>query len=392
MVALIAASYCFPTEASSLLDRRTTTFDALTVVAGGSMMLWYLLVGPVLAVHGAAAAAAAMYAVADLVLLFGFARVLLRGTAGADRRPVALLASAVLPLTASDAFLGYSQAHQSHSSRTSSLQLACILTMAFLMAAAAVERCRDVGGRRVSAFSVAQPIASKLPYLAVVAGWSLMVIAASKEQVFPWTGLVSGGLAITGFVVLRQVTVQKAIEAAAATDELTGLASRSRFNMLLAEVLRPRTKTPHAMAVLLMDMNGFKQVNDSLGHEAGDRLLSHFGLTLSSNIRKSDIAGRLGGDEFVVVLHDIDSADVVEAFLRRITVAVDAPLLIHGEPVRASVSIGIALTRSGDLTPSEVLRRADLAMYDAKRKTGQMRWAYWEAGTGIDDERLLHVE
>ncbi len=391
VVTLIAASYCFPMETTSLLERRKTTYDALTVAAGASMVLWYLLVGPVLRVNGAAAAAAALYAIADLLLLFGFVRVLLRGVESANRRPIWLLATAVLPLTASDAVLGYSQIHGASNSRTSFLQLACIMTMTFLMSIAAVERGRDVG-RQISAISVVPPIASKLPYLAVAGGWTLMIIAAAKEQLFPWAGLVSGGLAITGLVILRQITVQRASEAAASTDGLTGLANRSHFHLLLAHILKRSAQNGRATTVLLIDMNGFKQVNDTFGHKGGDRLLSAFGHMLKSNVRKEDAVGRLGGDEFAVVLHDVGDLNDAEAVLRRISAAAAAPISIDGKAVRASASIGVALSRPGELNPDDILHRADVAMYDAKRGTGQIRWTYWDARKQIPGQRILQVE
>ncbi len=378
VLALIAASYCFPLRVSTPLGRRISAFDALTVVAGASMALWYLIVGPVLAVRGAAAAAAAIYAIADLVLLFGFVRVLIRGADGSTRRPVWLLASAAVPLSASDAFLGYSQAHHSDDQRTSVIQLSCIMTMTFLLAAAAVERCRDVGRPR-STTPGGSGVASKLPYLAVAGGWTLMIIAASDEQLFPWTGLVSGGLAITGLVVLRQITVQQATEVAAATDDLTGLPNRSRFTMALASALKGGAQNRHGTAVLLIDLNEFKQVNDTLGHKAGDCLLSAFSLILHASILGSDVAGRLGGDEFAVVLHEIDTLDAIEAVLRRIASATAPPVLIDGAAVLPSASIGIALSGPGELTPDEILHRADLAMYEAKRGTDQIRWKYWNA-------------
>ena len=219
-----------------------------------------------------------------------------------------------------------------------------------------------------------------------------MVVAALKEQVFPWTGLVSGGLAITGLVMLRQITVQKASEAAAATDELTGLATRSRLYTLLARTMRRSVQSQHVTAVLLIDMNGFKQVNDTLGHKAGDQLLSAFASILRSSIRKVDVAGRLGGDEFAVALHDIDNVDVVETVVRRIAAATAQPFLIHGKTVSASASIGIALSRPGELTPDEILHRADLAMYDAKHSAGRIRWRYWDGLQEMAEKSPLLVE
>ncbi len=392
VLALIAASHYFPLRKSPSLERRITILDTLTVVAGASMVLWYFIVGPVLTDSGTAAAAAATYAIVDMILLFGFVRVLIRGADGIGRRPVLLLASAALPLTASDAFLGYRQAHQADDHRTSAIQLTCIMTMTFFMAAAAVERCRRLEQRQSATTLVARPIAAKLPYLAVAGGWTMMIITASHEQLFPWTGLVSGGLAITGFVVLRQITIQRANEVAAATDELTGLVNRSRFRMLLTQALRRGAQTRHSTAVLLIDMNGFKNVNDTLGHMGGDRLLASFSLMLSSSVRQTDVVGRLGGDEFAVVLHDIDSPDDIEAALRRVVAATTEPVYIDGNEVLASASIGIARSSPGQLTPDEILHRADLAMYEAKRKTGQIRWSYWAAASSGADKSHINTE
>jgi diguanylate cyclase (GGDEF)-like protein len=118
---------------------------------------------------------------------------------------------------------------------------------------------------------------------------------------------------------------------------------------------------------MLVDMNGFKQINDTLGHEAGDQLLVAFGQILRRNVLGADVVGRLGGDEFAVVLHNIGSEANVVAVAERIAADMRHPVLLGDTPVQPSASIGIAVAGPGELSPDELMHRADLAMYRAKR-------------------------
>jgi diguanylate cyclase (GGDEF)-like protein len=394
VLVLLMALQAFPLRSTSRQARYKVALDAATVVVGGSMVLWYLVIGP--AVRDGApiglVTALAAYPVADLALIFGIAIILLRGADRSARGPLTLVGAAMLFFVVGDVYVSYVRVHSLPVAKAD-WQFVCWLTAHFLLAAAALEQCRLAGrhdldadaGRRIRS-------ATKLPYLAVGLGYALMLVAAVREaQVYPWSGLVLGGVAITAIVVLRQVVVQRESHQMAVTDGLTGLASRSRLhdglNRALARGLRNGQKT----GVLVADLNGFKQVNDSLGHKAGDLLLVAFGALMSRSVLGSDLVGRLGGDEFAVVLHDIGGPSNAEVVARRIVAAMAQPIVIGGVPVAPRASIGIALSEPGEIGVDELLHRADVAMYSAKRRRTNA-WACYDdtmddlGGMSLEDD------
>jgi diguanylate cyclase len=384
-VLLFVATQCFPRRAASRLERRTSVLDAAIVVAGGAMVLWYLVIGPYVDRHEASVsvvALAAAYPIADLVLVFGFARLLLRGADLAARGPIRLLSVAALCITATDTYLGFAQAYAADADRRDGWQLFCFLSMYYFLMAGALEQCRQAGRQPPPARRRLR-VAGKLPYLAVLVGYALMVTAAGREgRLFPWVGLVAAAIGITLLVLLRQVMVQRESDQAAATDGLTGLANRSRTYAVLEEAL---ARQGRLTAVLLIDLNGFKLVNDTLGHRAGDQVLVAVGQALRGAILGSDLAGRLGGDEFAVVLHDIGGPANAEAVARRLVAALAQPVLVDGRPVQPAASIGVAVSAPGELNPDELMHRADVAMYHAKRRGGITGWASYDASMEARD-------
>ena len=152
----------------------------------------------------------------------------------------------------------------------------------------------------------------------------------------------------------------------ASQDELTGLARRWRFDeeLKLQVALAQRHNTPAAL--LLVDVDGLKSVNDTLGHQSGDRVLQHVGAAIRQQTRLSDVAARIGGDEFAIILREARGTDA-DAAAARIIAAAAQP----GGPglPRASVSAGSALI-DGSQSPAEVMRKADVALYTAKRRGG----------------------
>ena len=162
-------------------------------------------------------------------------------------------------------------------------------------------------------------------------------------------------------------------------DSLTDLANRSCFHERLSgAVLRQRADTRAGFAVMYLDLDRFKIVNDSLGHTAGDQLLKIAAARISANVRPGDLVARLGGDEFAVLLEGAqDHADLARLG-ERLLHALAEPVSLGGTEVRPAASLGLTFSDTGDRQPAEVLRDADLAMYKAKAD-GKGRLAVFDA-------------
>jgi diguanylate cyclase (GGDEF)-like protein len=152
-------------------------------------------------------------------------------------------------------------------------------------------------------------------------------------------------------------------------DLLTGLPNRRALMQALPEAMARAARLRRPCAVLFLDMDGFKLVNDTRGHEEGDELLRRFGGRILAGIRETDMAARLAGDEFVVILEmlsdELDAAAKAETLLAQLT----RPYALNGGSVQVGASIGVALHMPDQAPdPARLLARADQAMYEAKRK------------------------
>ena len=182
-----------------------------------------------------------------------------------------------------------------------------------------------------------------------------------------------------GFVgSVEDVTERRLLEQAlsydATHDRLTGLPNRS----LLWEVLRDQLDRPEpAVAVLFVDLDDFKFVNDSFGHETGDELLLAVADRLTDAVRPHDLVTRFGGDEFVVVCAEVRDADQAERIARRLVDSLAPPFTIAGREINVSASMGLVLSTEPGLDPETVLRDADTALYQAKA-SGKARWALFD--------------
>ncbi|MGB3202339.1 MAG: diguanylate cyclase [Nodosilinea sp.] len=171
--------------------------------------------------------------------------------------------------------------------------------------------------------------------------------------------------------IIRNITERKQLEQAllanAVHDSLTGLPNRSVFGEKAAHAIAlKKSRTTYNFAVLFIDLDNFKVVNDSLGHLVGDRLLIEIALKFKAGLRSSDTVARLGGDEFAILLHDIPSVAVAVEVANQIQRSLATPLWLDDREVFPSASIGIAFS-DGDYDSVEaVVHHADLAMYRAK--------------------------
>ena len=169
---------------------------------------------------------------------------------------------------------------------------------------------------------------------------------------------------------LQDVGERKALEAEivhrSLHDPLTGLANRVLLFDRIAHALARADRTASPTCLFLLDLDGFKAVNDTSGHAAGDELLQHFAVRLSAVLRPGDTAARLGGDEFVVLCEDT-SAEQAELIADRLRAAAAWPFDLPSGRVAISASVGIATSADPADEPAELVRRADVSMYAVKR-------------------------
>ena len=187
--------------------------------------------------------------------------------------------------------------------------------------------------------------------------------------------------AIAGLALnFRDVSERKALEEQlrqlAFHDPLTLLANRSLFRNRVQHALTLTHRSHQRVAVMFLDLDNFKNVNDSLGHDAGDRLLQAAAQRLVKSTRPSDTVARLGGDEFAILLEGINESADVERIAATITRSFDEPLQLDGSDTYMAASIGIAFSQPGDDT-EQLLRNADIAMYNAKA-AGKARFVVFQ--------------
>lgn len=215
--------------------------------------------------------------------------------------------------------------------------------------------------------------------------WALPVVAPPDQQpvasVVVWRG--EPGLPhISDQLVLRQAEqlsavaferchTEELLRRAARYDALTGLANRTHFFAELEKDQRPAC--PETTAVLYLDLDRFKQVNDTHTHRVGDRLLAEVAVILAANVRPGDLVARLGGDEFGVLCTDVSTSEEVTAIAERLVNAFRQPIRLGGRSLQVGLSIGIALGSDHGGGHDALIDAADHALYQAKRE-GRGRW------------------
>jgi diguanylate cyclase (GGDEF)-like protein len=181
------------------------------------------------------------------------------------------------------------------------------------------------------------------------------------------------GLVLTTRDVSERVSLESRLVHQAQHDALTGLANRTLFQERVGHAIASQ-RPGASIAVLFIDLDGFKDVNDSLGHSLGDLLLQLAGRRIRTCVRPGDLPARLGGDEFAVLISDPGGPDAAMAVGERIVRAFRDPFVLEGRRIKVPASIGVSVSDGG--TMEELLRNADLAMYLAKRQGGSQVAAY----------------
>jgi diguanylate cyclase (GGDEF)-like protein len=219
------------------------------------------------------------------------------------------------------------------------------------------------------------------------AAWSGGVTSSRQHALTALAALLSAVVALLVWSFHRQQAAQRRLAEERLHDPLTGLAQRRVFELKLDAAFVRQRRSGATVALLYCDLDRFKQVNDTLGHSAGDRLLCAVAERLQAAAREEDLVCRLGGDEFAVLCEGIPAAGV-ERLIRRLYAAVEVPVVLGKVTVTPAVSIGGALThRAGDA--ASLLHAADLAMYEVKSSDGRHRVVVTDLATSVPPQRSV---
>jgi diguanylate cyclase (GGDEF)-like protein len=356
-----------PTRSRSRGDWLRLGLDAATVLVSSATFLWYFVLRPLIEADAALPKVLGLLILSLLCLLAVLAvvKLILVGTNAVDVRALQALAGVVLLGAIGSALVPVLQ-----DPRLAGASDIITTLEAVMIALAGVIQIRRA--RTATAAPVRRRSYSVLPYLAVAAV-DLLAIAVTLRQDSTLPVLV-GAVAATAAVAVRQLLAlrdndellgslrehQRLLHEQATHDALTGLPNRTLFNERLES----------ARVAILIDLDDFKAVNDTLGHPVGDGLLIEVGRRLRAAVRPGDLVARLGGDEFAVLLTDTGCDGMAERILAELA----SPVPTHGHLLTVTASVGVA-ERLAEDDAQALLRHADIAMYAAKQRgKGRHAW------------------
>jgi diguanylate cyclase (GGDEF)-like protein len=353
-------------------ERIKAGLDALTVLLAAAMVVWYLVVGPIVRDNpsGLSTVLNVAYPVGDLVLLYGVVMTLLRRRGDLS---LWLLLGGVASFVVAD--LSYAHLSLSDSYAGGDWPDAFWMSAQCLFLLGAVARAGRPSsaptGNEAGAGSPGR--VSMLPYGAIVLGYALLIAVGRGEASTSLEGLLVGAAAITAVVVLRQMRVTAEnvrllteLHHLAEVDDLTAMLNRRSFFETGERLFRRSEHLDRPLAVLMLDIDHFKAVNDTFGHGAGDEVLASVAARTRAQLRETDVVGRYGGDELAVIMPDCEVEEAYEV-AERIRRAVGSTPVLTGEGVvSATLSIGVSAA-AGSPSLAAALGRADAGLYEAKR-------------------------
>jgi diguanylate cyclase (GGDEF)-like protein len=355
-------------------DRVRLALDLAVVAIGGSAAVLYVVLGPT-AVAGSPSLVQGVlsiaYPVGDMVLLVGLASVLVREADSSARCALQFIGVGLLLYVAGDVIYGYISLHSTYHGG-SDVDTFWVVAIALWAVGAAAQETPPASAE-LPIRGVDQRT-SWPPYVATALGFGVLLAALRHSPFFPQMSLAITAVVLAILVSVRQLLSQRDVlrsheelQYQALHDPLTGLPNRvlvfDRAQQMLAGARRHRLPA----AALYLDVDDLKQINDSLGHAAGDELLVAICARLSAAVRGIDTVGRLGGDEFVVLVDQSTGQASAELVAERLLDVIRNPFKLteaDAGPILLTASIGIAYGRQASV--EQLLRDADLALHEAK--------------------------
>lgn len=260
---------------------------------------------------------------------------------------------------------------------------------------AALLEFRTVGGSDVSGLDTIHEVAPLLPIVLLCPRADRAAAAAAMKcgaQDYVEVGDPSGELLARSILyAIERVHASEQLSFLARHDSLTGLANRTAFRDRITQALARSDRDQRAGALLMVDLDSFKTVNDTLGHDVGDLLLRHVGDQLRKFVRPYDVVARLGGDEFGVLLEDVNEARDVGRLAERILETIAAPFVVGDREVFTTASLGAVIFPFDGGDPATLLRNVDFAIYRAKSRGGGAA-AFYTPSVGARIHEQLAVE
>jgi diguanylate cyclase (GGDEF)-like protein len=346
-------------------SRAALLAEITTVLAAGFMLIWYFALEPVVAHQRLTFLwiATVGWPLGDVLLVAAVASVVLRGAVNRFSAPVTVFAAGLAVYLCADvirAAIGATSAR----AETDPAALSTLVAASLLMTVAPMLIVARAGRPYAMRTSRPPAWATQLPLFAMLVGGVLMLaVTILERQLLHWGALVCGLIVMSGAAAVRQMVSVRESRERIISDPLTGLTNRAGLD----EALDRAVKRAEPVAVLLLDLDGFKLVNDAYGHAAGDAFLVHVGRQLRAAVRNGNVCARIGGDEFAILLTDITRPEQAIAVAERILAVTTAhPVDIEDDSIPVRASIGVAVAGLG-YDGKTLLRQADLAMYHSKR-------------------------
>jgi diguanylate cyclase (GGDEF)-like protein len=384
----------FPTKRRSAAELRRLLLDMATVFVGGVVLIWYVALGRAINSPGAFDLVDLViyaYPISDLLLLAGALMVLWRGVPQSSVAALRVVVMGIVVFIAADLTFDYIVAHSSYLGGDP-VDALWFLALALFCLAAAWQLHATPAVAIVTLPRPAPGRPSFLPYIAVGVSFALLAVAAGRHSVRfdPVGGLLLGTLVLTFMVGGRQYIalldfsrLASRNQEMAAIDGLTSLYNRRHFIVSAEAAFARARRAGRPFVALMLDVDNFKQINDTHGHGTGDQVLAELAQACREHLRSRDVVGRYGGDEFIIAVPGITSRRAIQ-IADRLARPPTGVLGHDGKPLAYTVSIGIAESSADGDLPT-LLTRADKAMYTAKQAGGG-RWHIFKDAADRDRE------